>query len=62
MQRNATIFSGACGCAGGNFGIVSDFEYRLHPVGQVLGRMILYPVAEEILHLFDEFSNAALTS
>lgn len=35
----------------------------LHSVGQVLGGMIiLHPVAEEILRLFEEFSNAALTS
>ncbi|MBM3776928.1 MAG: FAD-binding oxidoreductase [Acidimicrobiia bacterium] len=28
---------------GGNFGIVTQFEYQLHPVGMMLGGMILYP-------------------
>jgi FAD/FMN-containing dehydrogenase len=45
--------------AGANFGIVTDLEYRLHPVGPVLGGMVLYPLTEEILRFFDEFSESA---
>jgi hypothetical protein len=28
----------------GNFGIVTSFEYRLHPVGEILGGMVAYPL------------------
>lgn len=32
---------------GGNFGVVTSFEYQLHPVGpQVLAGLIVYPLAE----------------
>ena len=30
---------------GGNFGVAVSFEYRLHPVDQVIGGMLLYPLA-----------------
>jgi FAD/FMN-containing dehydrogenase len=29
---------------GGNFGIVTSFEYRVHPVAEVLGGMVAYPL------------------
>jgi FAD/FMN-containing dehydrogenase len=44
---------------GGNFGIVTSFEYQLHPVGpMVLGGMVLYPRANarEVLRFYRDFS------
>ena len=29
---------------GGNFGVVTSLEYRLHPVSEVLGGMVIYPL------------------
>jgi FAD/FMN-containing dehydrogenase len=57
-EENGDLFWGLRG-AGANFGIVTEFEYCLHPVGPVLGGMILYPLTEGILRLFDEFSASA---
>jgi FAD/FMN-containing dehydrogenase len=42
---------------GGNFGVVTSFEYRLHPVAEVYGGPIAYPVdrADEVLRLYREY-------
>lgn len=41
----------------GNFGVVTSFSYRLHPIGQVLAGMLRYPLSEAaaILPFFAEF-------
>lgn len=47
---------------GGNFGIATAFEYRLHPVGPlVLGGPIVWPIAEaaEVFRFLREFSPGA---
>ena len=47
---------------GGNFGIATAFEYRLHPVGpEVIGGMVTYPYsrARQVLEFFRDFSNTA---
>lgn len=43
---------------GGNFGIVTRFDFRLHPVGpMVLGGMLMCPMeqAKEVLHFYRDF-------
>ena len=47
---------------GGNFGVVTDLEYRLHPVGpEVLFCFVVYPAecATEVLRACDEFLSEA---
>ena len=43
---------------GGNFGVVTSLEYRLHPVTEVLGGMVIYPLdqAREVLRFYCDFS------
>ena len=55
-NENADLFWGLRG-GGGNFGVVTSFEYRVHPVGQVLGGMLIYPVerAKEVLRTVRDF-------
>ena len=45
----------------GNFGVVTSFEYRLHPVTEVYGGMLLYPIelAGEALRLYQELCDWA---
>ena len=43
---------------GGNFGVVTSFEYQLHPVGPVTVGMVIFPLdqAKEILQFYNEFA------
>ena len=60
-NENPDLFWGVRG-GGGNFGIVTSFEYRLHPVGPiVLAGPIFHPLedAPEVLRFYRELAAAA---
>ena len=46
---------------GGNFGIVTSFEYRLHPVGRVLAGPVVhaFSAAKEVFRFYRDYSHAA---
>jgi FAD/FMN-containing dehydrogenase len=56
-EENADLFWGLRG-GGGNFGIVTEFEFRLNPVGpQVLAGAVIWPVEDspEVLRFYREW-------
>jgi hypothetical protein len=60
-EENPELFWGLRG-GGGNFGIVTSFEYQLHPVGPVvMGGPVIYPgsMAGDILRFYREWSKDA---
>lgn len=60
-SENPDLFWGLRG-GSGNFGVVTEFEFRLHPVGpEVLGGFIIHPVAAAAdgLRFYREFTENA---
>jgi hypothetical protein len=60
-KENADLFWGLRG-GGGNFGVVTSFEYQAYPVGpQVTAGMVVHPMesAPEVVEFFREFSATA---
>jgi len=57
-SENADLFWALRG-GGGNFGVVSSFEYRLHPVGPVMSGLVAYPVGEarDVLRFFRQVTS-----
>jgi hypothetical protein len=59
-QENEDLFWGIRG-GGGNFGVVTSFEYQLHPVDLVLAGGLSYPLgmAPLVLRFYDDFVKEA---
>lgn len=56
QKSNPDLFWAIRG-GGGNFGVVTEFEYQLHPVGEVLSGALLYPAGRvpDLLPAFVKF-------
>jgi FAD/FMN-containing dehydrogenase len=60
-EENADLFWAVRG-GGGNFGVATSFQYRLHPVGPtVLGGLLIWPrtLAKDVLRLYRDFTRTA---
>ncbi len=59
-SENADLFWGLRG-GGGNFGVATSFQFRLHPVSRVLAGMLVHPIerAGEVLRLYREVTATA---
>jgi FAD/FMN-containing dehydrogenase len=59
-EEHEDLFWGLRG-GGGNFGVVTSFQYRLHQVGRVLGGEVVYPLdqAKKVLRFYRDWSSAA---
>jgi FAD/FMN-containing dehydrogenase len=59
--ENANLFWAVRG-GGGNFGVVTQFEFKLHPVGpEILAGLIVFPLdqAKQVLRQYREFVESA---
>ena len=58
--ENDDLFWGLRG-GGGNFGIVTEFEFRVHPAGMVLAGVLLHPfaAARDVLRRWRDFEKTA---
>jgi FAD/FMN-containing dehydrogenase len=59
-DENPDLFWGLRG-GGGNFGVVTSFEFRLHPITTVLAGYLLYPLtrAKDVLDAYRELAASA---
>ncbi len=58
--ENPDLFWGVRG-AGANFGVVTSFEYQLHPVGPLLGGLLIHPFskARDVLRFYRDVAATA---
>ena len=58
-SENPDLYWGLQG-GGGNFGVVTAFEYQLHPLGTILGGMVVHPLsrAREVLHFYRDWTQS----
>ncbi|MEK6482328.1 FAD-binding oxidoreductase [Catalinimonas sp. 4WD22] len=56
-EENPDLFWAIRG-GGGNFGVVTSFEFRMNEVGQMLAGMLIYPLAEarEVMKFYARFA------
>ncbi len=61
-DENEDLFWGVRG-GGGNFGVVTSFEFRLHPVSTVFGGLVMYPIekSRDILRFYRDYIATAPT-
>jgi len=59
-SQNADLFWGLRG-GGGNFGIATSFVFRLHPVGEEMGGMVIHPLdsAVELIRFYATFARSS---
>lgn len=60
VTEHSDLFWGVRG-AGGNFGVVTSFEFRVHPAGTVLAGLVIHPItrAKEALQFWREYEATA---
>jgi FAD/FMN-containing dehydrogenase len=60
LTQNAELFWGLRG-GGGNFGIVTSFEFQVHPAGTVMAGLVLHPLSHgrDALRFWREYEKTA---
>jgi FAD/FMN-containing dehydrogenase len=61
LKQNADLFWALRG-GGGNFGIVTSFEFQVHPVGTVMAGLVLHPLSKgrEAVQFWREYERTAV--
>lgn len=53
-EREEDLFWALRG-GGGNFGVVTSFEFRLHPIADIVGGPIFFPLAGDVVSAYRDF-------